>query len=163
MSGIEIAVAIERRGWAAALPDAAGLAEGAVRATLTRQGWDRAGRTEVSVVLTDDQRVRKLNRDHRGQDKPTNVLAFPLAQAGDLRRQIPLLLGDVVLALETCRREARARKLGLANHARHLVVHGTLHLLGYDHVTESEADEMEALESAILKSLGVPDPYRGPA
>jgi probable rRNA maturation factor len=111
---------------------------------------------EVSVVLSDDGRVRTLNRDYRGEDKPTNVLSFP--GSDDLDSP---MLGDVVLAYETCRREAEGDDKPFQHHIHHLVVHGVLHLIGYDHMTTDEAVEMEALETRILAALGVPDPYAG--
>jgi probable rRNA maturation factor len=111
------------------------------------------GRTEsLTVALADDKRVRALNKRDRKQDKPTNVLSYPSGERG--------LLGDVVLARQTVWREARAQKKPVADHVKHLVVHGALHLRGYDHETsESDADRMEALERRILKRLGVGDPY----
>lgn len=123
---------------------------------------------EISVKLTDDDEVRALNRDWRGKDKPTNVLSFPMiepaffavvAQAGDPE----LLLGDIVLAHGVCTREAAERGIAVTDHATHLVVHGTLHLLGYDHETgDSDAEEMEAVERRALASLGIADPYSLP-
>jgi probable rRNA maturation factor len=111
----------------------------------------------VSIVLTDDAEQRRLNRTWRGADAPTNVLAFPLAGAAP--PGAPVLLGDVVLAFETVAREAAEQKKPLADHLRHLVVHGVLHLLGFDHRTDTEAAIMEARETEILAGLGVPDPY----
>jgi probable rRNA maturation factor len=115
----------------------------------------------IGVRLTDDDEQRRLNRAYRGKDAPTNVLAFPLADLADpLPPGSPLLLGDVVLAFETVRREAEAQGKPLADHLRHLVVHGVLHLLGFDHDSELDAAAMEAREVEILAALGVPDPYR---
>ena len=115
---------------------------------------------ELSVVLADDAAVRALNRDYRGRDAPTNVLAFPQADThGDLSPEGPVLLGDVVLALETVRREAAAQGKSAVDHASHLVVHGILHLLGFDHHADSEAADMERCETAILAGLGIADPY----
>ena len=112
---------------------------------------------ELSVLLTDDARIRRVNRDWRGFDKATNVLSFPAAPP-DRIAQSPLL-GDIVLAFETIEREAQAEGKTLPDHLRHLVVHGLLHLLGEDHETEAEARRMEALEVAALASLGIADPY----
>jgi probable rRNA maturation factor len=112
----------------------------------------------VDVVLTDDAEQRQLNRAYRGKDMPTNVLAFPIgdpAPPGELP-----LLGAVVLAFETIMREATDQQKPLADHLRHLVVHGVLHLLGYDHQNDTDAAIMEAREVEILSGLGVPDPYR---
>jgi probable rRNA maturation factor len=112
---------------------------------------------EVSLLLTSDAGIRALNARYRGQDKPTNVLSFPSAPAERLG-QVPTL-GDVALAFETLAREAEGAGLPLADHYRHLVAHGFLHLIGYDHDTDEEAGRMEALETRILARLGVSDPY----
>lgn len=120
--------------------------------------------TEISVRLTDDAEVRTLNAQYRGKDKPTNVLSFPMVQR-DLLEALSNgddgeeLLGDIVLAAETVAREAAEKGVGIAEHAIHLIVHGTLHLLGYDHETDDEAERMEALEREVLEGLGLPDPY----
>lgn len=119
-------------------------------------------RGEVSVVLTDDASMRALNRQHRGQDKPTNVLSFPAlepAQLALLDGKRPFLLGDLVFAQETVEREALAGQISLHDHMIHLIVHGFLHLLGYDHEKDTQAVAMEALETRILATLGIPDPY----
>jgi len=113
----------------------------------------RAGRA-LAVLLTDDAAIRRLNAAWRGVDKPTNVLSFP-APAG--RASAPL--GDIAIAYETTAREADAEGKPLAHHLAHLAVHGFLHLSGYDHQTEGEAEAMERLEREILGPLGVPDPY----
>jgi probable rRNA maturation factor len=117
------------------------------------------GPAELSLVLGDDAMLRALNGRWRGQDKATNVLSFP-ALDSELPEGAPRLLGDVVLAFETVAAEAAAQEKGLADHLRHLIVHGVLHLLGFDHATAGEAARMEALEVAVLARLGVPDPYR---
>jgi probable rRNA maturation factor len=111
----------------------------------------------VSLCLSNDARVRELNARWRGMDMSTNVLAFPAARAGGLG-QAPVL-GDIALAYETMAREAEASGVALADHYRHLVAHGFLHLMGYDHQTDDEAGRMEALETRILARLGVADPY----
>jgi probable rRNA maturation factor len=111
---------------------------------------------ELAIVLADDSSVRALNRDWRGKDEPTNVLAFP---ANHTPPDGPVLLGDVVIAYETTAREAAAANKPFAHHLVHLAVHGFLHLLGYDHESEAQAVAMERLETAILSQLGVPDPY----
>jgi len=114
---------------------------------------------EVSVVLTGDAAVRALNRDYRGRDASTNVLAFAQEEDAIAQEGPPLLLGDVVLAYETVRREAVAQGKTLTDHTRHLVVHGVLHLLGLDHDTQESAVDMERRETAILAGLGIADPY----
>ncbi|WP_033075501.1 rRNA maturation RNase YbeY [Sphingopyxis sp. MWB1] len=119
---------------------------------------------EVSVRLSDDAEVQALNRNFRGKDKPTNVLSFPQVQ-DDLLESLSnsddgeILLGDIVLARETCAREAEEKGISLVDHAVHLMVHGTLHLVGYDHQDEVSAAAMEALEVKALASLGIANPY----
>jgi probable rRNA maturation factor len=118
---------------------------------------------ELSVCLTDDEQVRALNAQWRGKDKPTNVLSFPLAEDEDLiEANSPgpeLMLGDIVLARGTCAREAEEKRVPLEQHAAHLLVHGTLHLLGYDHHEDDEAADMEGREIRALARLGIADPY----
>jgi probable rRNA maturation factor len=113
---------------------------------------------ELAVVLTDDAAIRALNRDWRGKDAATNVLSFPAKEARPDRRA-PRLLGDVVIAYETVAREAAAEGKPFMHHLAHLAVHGFLHLVGYDHEANDDADSMEGLEIAILARLDVPDPY----
>jgi probable rRNA maturation factor len=122
----------------------------------------------LSIILTDDSNIKTLNKNYRGKNKPTNVLSFPQMNLKNFRRasldifppksEIPL--GDIVLAFQTIHRESKKQKKTLESHVIHLIVHGTLHLLGYDHQTAKEADSMEKLECDILDSLGYPDPYR---
>ena len=120
---------------------------------------------EVSVRFTDDEEVHALNRDYRGKDKPTNVLSFPMAEPALLEAvaegdEIEILLGDLVLAHGVCAREAEERGIAVRTHAAHLLVHGTLHLLGYDHETsEADAEAIEELERRALATLGIADPY----
>jgi probable rRNA maturation factor len=114
---------------------------------------------EVSIVLTDDAEIRALNQTWRGKDAPTNVLSFPAGEPfGDIPGE-PRPLGDVVLGGETVVAEARAQGISTADHASHLVVHGMLHLLGYDHDSDEDAARMETLETEILARLGIADPY----
>ena len=134
------------------------LVERAVSAAFAELGATRTGASELGVVFTDDARIRQLNAGWRGKDKATNVLsfpAFPETRTGPL----PPLLGDIVLAAETVASEAALEGKPLENHISHLVVHGLLHLLGHDHETDAEAEEMEALERRILARLAIPDPY----
>lgn len=137
-------------------------AEPDVDATLQRAISEAAAGTsttdaELAIVLTDDSRIRALNQAWRGLDKPTNVLSFP---AGDRGGQgAPALLGDIVIAYETTRREAGAQGTPFLHHLAHLTVHGFLHLRGYDHEAEDEAETMERLERQILARLDIPDPY----
>jgi probable rRNA maturation factor len=145
--------------WRRKLPDATRRAAAAARAALAGAGTAPGGPGELSIVLADDALLRALNKEWRGVDKPTNVLAFP-APAPEAAPGAPLLLGDVVLAFETVAREALEQDKALADHLAHLVVHGVLHLLGFDHQAAADARRMEALEIAVLARLGVADPYR---
>lgn len=120
---------------------------------------------EISVRLASDKEVHTLNRQYRGKDKPTNVLSFPMVQP-DLIATVTqnsddgeVLLGDIVLAHGVCAGEAAERGISVDHHATHLMVHGTLHLLGYDHLTDDEGDAMEEIERAALSDLGIADPY----
>lgn len=122
---------------------------------------------DVSIFLTDDSNVKTLNKNYRGKNKPTNVLSFPQINLRrfdraaldifPLKGKIPL--GDIVLAFQTIEKESKAQEKKLEDHVIHLIVHGTLHLLGYDHENPKEAKSMEKQECDILASLGYPDPY----
>lgn len=121
-------------------------------------------RLSVSVLFTSDEEVHTLNREWRGRDKPTNVLSFPMLERADLLALAPdgppEMLGDIALAHGTCAREAAEKGVSLANHAAHLIVHGLLHLAGYDHeISTEDAENMEALEIKALAQLGIADPY----
>jgi probable rRNA maturation factor len=122
---------------------------------------------ELSVRLAEDDEVRALNAQWRGKDRPTNVLSFPMAEADDLQNTNvagpELLLGDIILARGVCESEASDKGIGLEDHALHLIVHGTLHLLGYDHHKDEEAADMEAREVRALGRLGVANPYEAAA
>jgi probable rRNA maturation factor len=164
---LEIAPSSPSAAWANALPDAEGVAVRAAEAAYAAAGPAAAALAarapvEIAIVLADDSEVRGLNARWRGIDKPTNVLSFPALDPDTLAAQpsgMPVLLGDVVLAFETCAREAAEQGKGLAEHLAHLVVHGTLHLVGYDHETDEDAEVMEPLETRVLASLGIADPY----
>lgn len=154
---ILIDVTIEAGDWAGEryLEDLAGRA---VAAACRELGVEAAGESELSLIFTDDAHVRSLNAEWRGMDKATNVLSFPAFPAAP-DRPLPPMLGDVVLAYETIAREAALEDKPADHHLSHLIVHGFLHLLGYDHETEREAVEMENAERRILARLAIPDPY----
>ncbi|WP_426266996.1 rRNA maturation RNase YbeY [Sphingomonas sp. LHG3443-2] len=143
------------------------LAEAAARAAIAESAFPALVQAvrpvELSVVLTSDEEVRSLNAEWRGKDKPTNVLSFPQAEPDELDGAATpgpeLMLGDIVLARETCAREAEEKALPLPDHAAHLLVHGTLHLLGYDHMDDETAEDMEAREIRALARLGLANPY----
>ncbi len=155
----KIIVSVEDGAWKKALPNAEQIARTA--AILALDGIEQAGRMEMGIALANDAAIRELNRTWRGQDKPTNVLSFPGDTETDLL-DAPILLGDVVVAFETVAREVDQDHMAasLADHLAHLVVHGVLHLLGYDHEIDAEAEEMEQLETELLAQLGIPNPYQ---
>lgn len=157
-SSIEIDIRIASSAWRAALPNPAAAVRRAVIAALKAELPARA-KTGLSILLTDDAEMRKLNAGWRAKDKPTNVLSFPAESAIDPAKP-PAYLGDVALGLATCKREAREQKKTLADHVAHLTVHGVLHLLGYDHMDDDQAEAMEPLETVILAKMGIADPYR---
>jgi probable rRNA maturation factor len=119
-----------------------------------------SGKYDVSVRVVDVAEMRALNRDFRDKDKPTNVLSFPGGDVAGLPSEETRVLGDVVICANIVRDEAAEQNKSLADHWAHMLVHGTLHLLGYDHISEEQATEMEGLEVSILTRLGVRDPYR---
>jgi len=136
---------------------AEGLVRSAVGALVGKLAVTNA---EVCVALSSDQQVAELNASYRGKASPTNVLSFPAVPMLPVEGE-PRFLGDIVLAIETLQREAADLGIPVAHHMQHLVVHGMLHLLGYDHETEDEAQEMESLEVRILARIGIADPYAG--
>ena len=161
----EIDVAIEDPRWESVAPDLEAFVIRAVEAGLAVAPAPPEGPVEISILRATDAVVQDLNRTWRGKDKPTNVLSFPMVQP-DLLATVSqnsddgeLLLGDIVLAHGVCAREAAERGIAVGDHFTHLVVHGTLHLLGYDHMTDDEGDAMEEIERAALADLGVADPY----
>jgi probable rRNA maturation factor len=134
------------------------LARSAVHAAIAHSRHAGLCDSEVSVKFTSDEEVRALNAAWRGKDKATNVLSFPMAEEGELASA--QLLGDIVLAHGVCAGEAADKHVAVETHAAHLVVHGMLHLLGYDHETsDGDADEMEEIERRALSSIGIADPY----
>ena len=145
------------------LPLARKAAEAAIAESAFPDLVDADLTVEISVTLTGDEEVRALNAKWRGKDKPTNVLSFPMADEHDLMRSnvslAELLLGDIVLARGVCEAEAADKGVSIADHATHLMVHGTLHLLGYDHNEDGEANDMELREVRALKRLGISNPY----
>jgi probable rRNA maturation factor len=141
-----IDIEVEDPAWSADLPEPEAVVLPAAEAALDARG-------RVTILLTDDDSVAALNERFRGKAGPTNVLSFPAPDNPEDH------LGDIALAYGVCAREAAEQGKPLAHHLQHLVAHGVLHLLGYDHLTEAEAEEMEALERRILAGLGVPDPY----
>jgi probable rRNA maturation factor len=170
----KIDIVIADPSWSKSLPKAALLGRRAARLTLRADPESRSKRSarpaELSLCLADDRTVRRLNKDYLGKDKPTNVLSFPsvsVRSAGGPRDRSPTPvihgrrhLGDIILAFGTVRREARGQEKTLAQHYCHLVVHGVLHLLGFDHKAKADARIMEDWERSVLAELGYEDPYR---
>jgi len=155
--GFEIDIAVDSRGW----PDEEslfGLCQAAVSVSVAAAGLKVTVPAELSIVFADDARVQELNRTWRSKDKPTNVLSFPGGEPdGDV---FGPLLGDIIMAYETVERERNDLGVSFQDHCTHLVVHGLLHLFGYDHQDDEEAEEMENLERKILAKIGIDDPYR---
>jgi probable rRNA maturation factor len=140
-------------------PDAEAIVHRAIETAASMVGAD-TGDAELAVMLTDDAGIRVLNKNWRGQDKPTNVLSFPALQpTGSSPDDAPRMLGDIAIAWETTRREADEEQKPFDHHLSHLAVHGFLHLVGYDHDNDVGAEAMEHLERDILRLLGIPDPY----
>ena len=157
----EIEISLRDSAWSTALPEAAAVARRAAAAALEAVPG-LSGQVELGVVLADDDFVRTLNRDYRGQDRATDVLSFPVHEPPRLDPppgKMPLMLGDVVLARETVQRDSASAGVGLADRVSHLVVHGVLHLLGHDHDEPDAERHMRALESRTLLALGLCDPY----
>jgi len=159
----ELPIAIDLLVEAGDWPDDAELARlvaDAVEASVAVAGLRVVEGSELSVVFSDDEHVRTLNAQYREKDRATNVLSFPGTPPG--RNRFGPLLGDIVLAQETVAAEASEEGLSLSDHLTHLVVHGLLHLFGHDHLEEAEAEQMETLETKILGTLGIADPYADP-
>ncbi|MES2783632.1 MAG: rRNA maturation RNase YbeY [Pseudomonadota bacterium] len=140
--------------------------DAAVRFAAIPELADPAVPVSVSVKLSDNAEVHALNREWRDKDKPTNVLSFPMLDDEEIDAllagtyQAPeIMLGDIILAFETCASEAEEKNISVAHHATHLVIHGMLHLLGHDHIEDEEAESMEALEVKALASMGLHNPY----
>lgn len=151
MRSTPVEIVILHAPWRRSLNDAAKLARQAVRAALAGAGHKGESRS-IAIALGDDELLQQLNRRYRGKDKPTNVLSF---EAGTADR-----LGDIALSLPVLKAEAREQGKTLKAHFQHLVVHGTLHLLGFDHEKPRLAERMEALERQVLAGLGIADPYQ---
>lgn len=154
---LDVTVSVEAGGWPAE-DELQALARRVLDAAMAELDVAPTPATELSLVFTDDENIRELNAEWRGKDKPTNVLsfpAFPVSRGG----RLPPMLGDIVLAFETVEREAGEEGKPFEAHLAHLICHGFLHLLGYDHEAEADAEEMEGAERRVLARLAIPDPY----
>lgn len=148
-----ISISIEDAAWKA-IPHLTKMTKRAITACIDETNYRSRAGSELSILLCGDARMRELNNSWRGIDKPTNVLSFPLADVGG-----ESLLGDIAIAYQTLDREARLEDKTFSDHYLHLIVHGFLHLLGFDHETDDEAEQMEACETRTLARLAVADPY----
>lgn len=155
---LTIDVAVEGEDWRVAAPGLEHLAERVVEACLAVANPHLSEGAELSVLFCDDAKIRTLNEAWRSQDKATNVLSFPAASLSQLPSA--RILGDVAVAFQTAQREARDEGKPFKDHVAHLLAHGLLHLLGFDHENDEDAERMEAIERDALGRLGVPDPYR---
>jgi probable rRNA maturation factor len=157
----DIDVCVKSSLWDDALPDAAALTRDAGEAALRMvpTGSDDPG-VEVSIVLADDAFVQGFNRQYRDRDEPTNVLSFPASGEGTPKTDMAVLLGDIIVAYETATSEAARESKTLGDHLSHLIVHGMLHLLGFDHQATADADVMETLEIDVLAALNIANPYQ---
>lgn len=173
LGNVELDVAVDSDQWAKTFPDHGACIETCFNLILAHVPG--AGclvnfpHVELSILLTDDQNIQTLNRDYRGKDKATNVLSFPSHDADEIQgfllkegtpSGMPLVLGDIIFSWDTIAREAQTQGKVLKDHFCHLCLHGLLHLLGYDHVEDRAAEEMEALETALLAKLSIDDPYQ---
>jgi probable rRNA maturation factor len=157
---VAVSVIVEHGGWQEVIAEPVPLLRRAAAAAVAEVRRARRSRAiwtpTVAVALMDDRAMRKLNKAYRGKDKPTNVLSFPSGEASEGKRR---RLGDVAIALGTVKREAKAQGKTVPDHVTHLMVHAVLHLLGYDHEADPDAEEMEAIERKVLAALGIADPY----
>ena len=140
-----------------AFPDAEAIAERALQIAGNKLGDQFRDGAELSILLSDDDHIRSVNQEWRGLDKPTNVLSFPAVESHKIATAS--FLGDIIIAFETIKREAESEHKDFADHFTHLVIHGFLHLLGYDHIDDADAEKMESLEIELLAELNIPNPY----
>lgn len=164
MPNLDISLLIEDDRWLAVLPDSEALTEKLIRSVLnaTQQWPEEAGVVSVSLVLANNDFIQQLNAEYRDKDKPTNVLSFPayeLEPGEPLPSEEELVVGDIIFALETIEAEAKDQAKTLHDHMAHMVIHGMLHLLGYDHIDEADAEVMETLEINLLQQYSIANPY----
>lgn len=159
---LDLDVIVRDEGWHAAIANVVDICRASAGAAFAA-GVSKPVAAEAALVLADDAFVATLNQEYRNKSGPTNVLSF--AALDDDGPEVPsgtgapVMLGDIIVARETTEREADEAGVGIEHHLRHLVVHGMLHLLGYDHLEDDDAEEMETLEIQVLEAMGVPDPY----
>lgn len=157
---VDIDISAPSTDWPIPPSDLTGFTEKVLQAAAVQLPGALPAGAEISVIFSDDSTVQNLNRQYRGKDAPTNVLSFPQDPAHGTRPpDCPVLLGDIILGGGVVGREAQQSGTDLHHHIAHLLVHGFLHLLGFDHIDDKPAEEMEALEVMILRTLQIPDPY----
>ncbi len=159
MPQLEIDVSIESEHWNGAIVDIEQYTHGVVASALS--GFlDKTEHADISIVLADDSFVQNLNKIYRHKDRPTNVLSFPQTELDEIKNGMPMCsLGDIIIAFETIKRESQEQKKTIQHHFTHMLVHGCLHLLHFDHETDEDAEVMERREIEILKTLGIKNPY----
>ncbi|MBM3468174.1 MAG: rRNA maturation RNase YbeY [Alphaproteobacteria bacterium] len=163
-SSYDIAVIVDKPCWKAPASQWETLIQPVVLETLRQSLWKSSA--EINILLSDNVAVHELNKKFRGIDKPTNVLSFPSLEADEIssyrkeKTKDTIILGDIVLAFETLQQESLEQNILFEHHVKHLIVHGVLHLLGYDHQKEEDAINMESLEVSILSTLNIPNPYK---
>lgn len=157
MTSRNIDIAIEDERWSEKLPHLQALSEEIIEHSLRATEFPDDAVMEINIVFESDAFIQNLNKQYRGKDKPTNVLSFP--QINDISAAQTGNLGDIVLAYETVEHESEEQGKTFEHHTQHLLVHGVLHLLGFDHENDDEAEEMEGLEIEILQALGIKNPY----
>ncbi len=159
MARLEIDISIENENWNGAIADIEQYTRGVVTSALS--GFlEKTEHADISIVLADDSFVQNLNKIYRHKDKPTNVLSFPQTELEEIKHGMPMCsLGDIIIALETIERESQEQKKTIQHHFTHMLVHGCLHLLHFDHGTDEDAEIMETREIEILKTLGIKNPY----
>jgi probable rRNA maturation factor len=154
----EIDIALQCPAWEKSISDIEALTHDTITAVL-KQVLPKQTNIEISIVLSDDDFIQNLNNTYRNKDKPTNVLSFPMTAKAELKKKQFLSLGDIIIAHETILAEAKEQHKDVTAHFRHMLVHGCLHLLHYDHETEKEASTMEKLEISLLHNMGIKNPY----
>ncbi len=159
MAIYEIDITINDDRWISDIQDIENITKNIIKTSISKI-INNSGMTEVSVVLADNNFIKGLNKTYRGKDNPTNVLSFPLTEKNEITtKQEFLSLGDIIIAYETIKSEAQAQNKSFQDHFTHMLVHGCLHLMHYDHITEGDAQEMETLEINILKTMNIKNPY----
>ena len=148
---IKLSFITKSKKWENKIPNIKGLSNKVVKLTFKKIKHPIQKGMEINILLTNDNEIQKLNKEYRGKNKPTNVLSFETMDT--------TLLGDIVMSIDTLLKEAKAQKISVKDHYAHLLCHGTLHLLGFDHIEEDEANEMEFFEIEILKELKIANPY----